>query len=598
MLKNASKEEKKNARKWLVHISKPAKFWINMTIGISFVNGLLLILQLYLLSHISYTAYIEKYSLEMLSTYFIVIVVIVIIRSFLNGIKEVVSFKTAYSVKETLRKDIIMHINRLGPVRSSKLTSGELISASMEQVEAITNFLTHFLPQMTLAGLMPFAILFFVFPQSIVCGILLLICAPLIPLFMIVIGVSAESEHQKNFKSLARMSSIFLDTIKGLSTLKLFNQNKHQATVIRECSDNFRIKTMKVLKIAFLSSAVLELFSATSIALVAIYLGMGFINAGTGNDTWWALTNITIQGGLFILLLAPEVFLPLRELSTHYHAKAEAVGAWLEIAKIFEMNINNHNVQIYKKVSLDKIYKIKFDNVSVRYETKTKNAISNININVNAKDKIAIVGASGAGKSTFINTILKFVNVNKGEIIINDKYNLNNIVDKQWLKHITWLGQNASVIKGSIRDNLLIANAKASDDELWQVLDRAKFKKHISSLHQGLDTQIGEGGVGLSGGQVQRLALARAYLKKADILLLDEPTASLDKKIEEHIITSLADHWQDQTVIMLSHRLDFLSKMDKIVVFDQGEIVQSGSFADLIVDKNGFFARNIIKNVP
>ncbi|AIT10335.1 cysteine ABC transporter ATP-binding protein [Candidatus Francisella endociliophora] len=585
MLSDASKEDKKIARKWLKDIASPAKKWIKLTVMIAFISGLLLIGQLYLLAHISYDAYLQNSTLAQLSTYFIMIIVIVVIRAGLSWLREIISYKTATIVKKQIREDILTHINNLGPVQLNKTSQANLISSTMEQVEGLTNFLTKFLPQVTLSGLVPLAILVFIFPQSIVCGVLLLICAPLIPLFMIIVGLGAESESQKHFKTLARMSTTFLDTLKGLTTLKFFNKSKSHSEKIYEASDEFRIRTMKVLKIAFLSSAVLELFSAASIALVAIYLGMGFINTGADNNIWWSFHNITLQGGLFILLLAPEFFMPLRELSTHYHAKAEAVGAALEIAKIFEMQ-PSHNER--NTVFNDKINNIKLQNLVVKYDDKT--AIDNISLEINNNEKIAIVGASGAGKTTLINTLLGFIDY-QGNILINNDTELKNLEEKSWLKNISWLGQNSSLFKGSIKDNLLLANANATDEQINQALQDADLKDFIDSLSNGLDTQVGEQNTGVSGGQAQRLALARAYLKPHDILILDEPTASLDKSSEDKIVNSLISNWENKTVLMLTHKLSFLECVDKIVVLADGKIAEIGTFKELVDNQSSEFYR-------
>ncbi len=222
MLSDASKEDKKLARNWLKDIASPAKKWIKLTVLIAFLSGLLLIGQLYLLAHISYEAYLQNSTLGQLSTYFVLIIVIVLVRAALSWIREIISYKAATMVKKQIREDILAHVNNLGPIELNKTSNANIITSAMEQVEGLTGFLTKFLPQITLSGLLPLAILVFIFPQSIVCGILLLICAPLIPLFMILVGLGAESESQKHFKNTCKNEYDFLRYSKRTYNSKTF----------------------------------------------------------------------------------------------------------------------------------------------------------------------------------------------------------------------------------------------------------------------------------------------------------------------------------------------------------------------------------------
>ncbi len=607
----STKDDKKRARSWLKQISQPAKSWVKLAVLVSISSGLLFIAQLYLLACIAYDTYILDDALSSLKNYFLLILLIVVLRAGLSWLREVIGYKAAVIVKKQLRKDILSHISKLGPIKSNQTSNANLITTAMEQVDGLTNYLTKFLPQVTLSAVMPIIILIFVFYQSIVTGIILLICMPLIPLFMIIVGLGAESESQKYFKELARMNLTFLDTLKGLTTLKLFNKSKSKSDKIFEASDTYRICTMKVLKLAFLSSAVLELFSASSIALVAIYLGMGFINQGADNHIWWSLPGLNLQDALFILLLAPEFFMPLRELSTHYHAKADAVGAALEVAKIFEIEPSPQNENI---VLDDRFNQINIQNLTVKYGDKK--ALDDISFTLKSNQKTAIVGASGAGKTTLINTLLGFIEYD-GSIVVKVlpslasqstpstlawefvNIELKNIEEKSWLKNISWLGQKASLFKGSLKDNLLLAKPNAKVVELYSAISQANLDGFINSLPNKLDTQIGEQNIGLSGGQAQRFALARAYIKPHDLLILDEPTASLDKESETIVLDSLKSSWQDKTVVILTHKLSFLECVDQIIVLANGKIVQQGTFSELVEQQDrefySFYKNEVIK---
>ena len=569
------KAQKRNAASWLRAQAKTAKKYILGTVFIGVGSGVLLIFQMYCLAHIAYESYILELTQQSLIYYFLTMVFIIILRAILAWVRERVSFQASAAIRLAIREKIYQHVRKLGPVGIAKYNTGAIVSSAVEQTEALHNYFVKYLPQMSIAVFLPLAILVFIFPISITSGILLLICAPLIPLFMALVGLGAESLHQKNFEEISKMSQFFLDTLQGLFTLKLLGKSKNHRQNVFEASDNYRKKTMGVLRIAFLSSAVLEVFAAASIALLAIYLGMGFINNGTGNEIWWGLKDITLQGALFILLLAPEFFLPLRELGTYYHSKAEAVGAAIEIQKLFDKdqlqtiieNDQDNKIFFAKQDLID----ITFQEVDYWYLGAKNKAVSNISFQINSGQKIAIVGESGSGKTTLINLLLKFIQASSGAILVNG-VDLKMISEEDWYSNVSWLGQNPMLFSGTIKDNLLIANRNATDEMLWKILDQTNLSETIKQLPNQLNTKIGENSLGISGGQAQRLALARAYLKKTPLLLLDEPTASLDIENEQIITDAIERNWHNKTVILSTHRASSLQKMDKILVLDNGRL--------------------------
>lgn len=581
-----NKLDKKNASLWLRKLTKNTKRNIYLTVAISLLSGLCLIFQAYFLALIANNAYLKQMPVDKMLPYFGFIIIFFIVRSILTYLKEIISFRTSEKIRNTLRKEIIEHIKNLGPTQSKAFSSGKLISFAIEQIEALHNYLVYYLPQISIAVFLPLMILVFIFPVSITCAIILLICAPLIPLFMALVGMGAETVHQRNFQNLALMSHHFLDILSGLTTLKLFAKAQAKEKEIYQVSDNYRITTMKVLKIAFLSSAVLEVFAAVSIAFVATYLGMGFLNKGVDSHLWWSLTNMHLTGALFILLLAPEFFFPLRELSTHYHAKAEAVGASVELKKLFDLKpeiVDKENTN-----SLINLFKhIEFKAISVQYQNNIIPSLDHFNLKVKANETVIFLGPSGAGKSTVLNLLMRFIKPQLGEIVVDDNP-LNMINKNNWLEKITWLGQNPRLFSGSILDNLKMAKPNAKDIEINHVLKLAQLAALIKTLPDGLNTQVGDNNLGISGGQAQRIALARALLKDAPILLFDEPTASLDPDYE-HLIFDTIKHFKGRkTIFMATHKLEHLEMADQLIILDQGKIIQQGTFSELKAHPKGY----------
>ncbi len=562
--------------RWLFKQLKPARRWIVLSVGLGLGSGLMLIVQAGFLARIIHAVVINGKSRETLWPFFAALIGIYLVRSLLGWGRELSGFEASAKIRRQVRSTLMAHITGLGPAYLNGRNTGALASTVMEQVEGLHGFFAHYLPQMALAIMIPAAILTFIFPVSWAAGGVLMLTAPLIPLFMVLVGMGAESISQRNFQALSRMSAHFLDILQGLPTLKLFNKSQSEEKNILRVTRDYRKRTMSVLRIAFLSSAVLELFSAIAIALIAVYLGMtylGYYNFGT-----WGVP-LTLSGGFFILLLAPEFYFPLRELGTHYHARAEAVGAAHEILKILNIPMQAGPDNPVVPEPFDGV-EICFKDVHLAYDGGRRPALNGTSFTIKAGEKLALVGESGAGKTTVLDLLLQFIQPDRGQISLNG-ISTNRLDPVSLRQSMAWIGQNPTLFYGSIRDNIRMGRPGAPEEAVVESARLARVLDFAQRLSRGLDTVIGERGYGLSRGQAQRIALARAFLKKAPVLLLDEPTAGLDVENEKLVLEALDKLSADRTVLIVTHRMADVEKADQILVMDAGRIVEQGTFDEL-----------------
>ncbi|MFM5165319.1 cysteine/glutathione ABC transporter permease/ATP-binding protein CydD [Aeromonas rivipollensis] len=575
------KNKQKHLYGWLRKQSGHGRRWIGLSIGLGMGQGILMVMQAWLLATLLHGFIIEGTTPEQSIPLFIALLLVTLTKAALAYGREVASFKAGSAVRQAIRELVLTRLARLGPAYIQRRPAGSWASLLLEQIEDMQEFFSRYLPQMAIAVFIPLVILVAVFPVNWAAGIILLGTAPLIPLFMILVGVGAADANRRNFQSLARLSGHFLDRLKGLRTLQLFMRTQAEGEAIRDASEDFRERTMEVLRLAFLSTAVLEFFAAIAVALVAVYFGFSYIDhLNFGNYG----AKVTLFTGLFVLFLAPEFYAPLRELGAHYHAKAQAIGAAEQLLEFLEAEVSEP-ASGSAPFQADGPIRVEARALEV-LSAEGKVLVGPIDFTLEAGTRTALVGISGAGKSSLVNALLGFAPY-RGSLSVNGQ-ELAELDMSQWRLQLGWLSQNPQLFHASLRDNLLLARPTASDAELEAALVRAQAWEFAKE--KGFDYPVGDQAGGLSVGQAQRLALARTLLKSTQLMVLDEPTASLDRHSERAIMSTLEQAAVGQTLLMITHRLDQLSQMDNILVLERGQLVEQGHFAQLC-QAQGPFAR-------
>jgi ATP-binding cassette subfamily C protein CydD len=548
---------------WLRAHKGRAGRYLSYSVALGTLGGLLIVGQAWLLARIIDGAIFQHGELARLMPAFWALLGLFTLRALISRWSEQLGFRGAAQVKVALREQLFGHLQALGPVRLAAEGPGELANTLVDGVEALEAYYARYLPAMSLMALVPLILLAFIFPADWVSGLVMLLTAPLIPLFMVLIGAGAERLNQRQWRQLARMSAHFLDVIQGLTTLKLFNASRREVQTIARISQDYRRSTMSVLRVAFLSSAVLEFFSTVSIAVVAVLIGFRLLDG-----------EMAFFQGFFVLLLAPELYLPLRNMGTHYHARMEAIGAAERMVELIETPVGERALGTRPPPdsrSLD----IAFEQVSFAFEPR-RPALDDLSLELPAGQRIALVGPSGAGKSTLIDLLLGFVQPDQGRITVNG-LDLAEMALRTWREHLAWVPQSPRLFHGTLLDNVRLGRPDADMSAVEAAARRAHADEFIQKLPEGWETRIGELGQGLSGGQIQLLALARALLRDTPLVLLDEPTASLDPHSERMITDALKRLAEGRTLLTIAHRLHTVRQADLILVLDRGRLVQQGT---------------------
>ncbi|WP_392566735.1 cysteine/glutathione ABC transporter permease/ATP-binding protein CydD [Utexia brackfieldae] len=552
------KIKQKQLLKWLKQQASLDKTGLRLSVIAGLCTAILIIAQAWLLATILQLLIIDHAKPATLLPYILIFIVMVIGKALVSYLREQINFHVGLELRRRIRKQVLDKLELMGPAYLSQKTTGNWSTLLIEQIEDLQDFYARYLPQMKLATMVPILIVIAIFPINWVATLILLITAPLIPLFMVLVGMGAADVNRRHFLALGRLSGHFLDRLKSLNTIRLFGQGKQQADEIHQASEDFREKTMEVLRMAFLSSGVLEFFTSVSIAVVAVYFGFSYL--GELHFGAYSLP-VSLFAGFFALILAPEFFQPLRDLGSFYHAKAQAIAAADNLQTFLEQPTINQSNKPIQAAAVEDLRQIEAQDLVI-LSSDGQPLLGPISFSLKAQQHIALMGKSGAGKTSLINVLLGFLPY-QGSLTING-IELNTLDLSAWREQISWLGQNPYLPANTVRENLLLANPNCDEARLNEVIRQAHLAEFIARLPEGLDTPIGDDSTRLSVGQAQRIALARALLKSSQLLILDEPTASLDNHSRDLINQALHQVAKGYTVITVTHQTADLTDVDEI----------------------------------
>ncbi|MER6564762.1 thiol reductant ABC exporter subunit CydD [Streptomyces sp. NPDC001093] len=536
----------------LLRYARATRVFLVAVVALGAVGAGLVVAQAMLIAEVVVGAFQHGQSVAELRTPLLLLAAVAVGRSVVAWLTELAAHRASAAVKSELRGRLLDRAAALGPGWLAGQRTGSLVTLATRGVDALDDYFSRYLPQLGLAVVVPVAVLARIVTEDWVSAAIIVGTLPLIPLFMMVIGWATQSRMDRQWRLLSRLSGHFLDVVAGLPTLKVFGRAKAQAESIRRITGEYRQATLRTLRIAFLSSFALELLATLSVALVAVTIGMRLVHG-----------DMDLYIGLVILVLAPEAYLPLRQVGAQYHAAAEGLAAAEEIFSVLQTPVPASGTGAVPSGA------VAFEGVTVRYPGRSADAVTSVSFSVEPGETVALVGPSGVGKSTLLNVLLGFVSPSEGRVRAGGA-DLAELDLEEWRSRIAWVPQRPHLYAGTVAENVRLARPEADDGAVRRALRDAGALEFVDALPEGAETVLGEDGAGLSAGQRQRLALARAFLADRPVLLLDEPTASLDGGTEAEVVTAVRKLAVGRTVLLVVHRPALLEVADRVVRLENG----------------------------
>ncbi|WP_434592285.1 thiol reductant ABC exporter subunit CydD [Streptomyces sp. A5-4] len=546
----------------LLRYARATRFFLGAVVVLGLAGAGLVVAQAMLIAEVVVGSFQRGLDGAELRTPLLLLAAVALGRGLVAWLTELAAHRASAAVKSELRGRLLERAVGLGPGWLTGQRVGSLVALATRGVDALDDYFSRYLPQLGLAVVVPVAVLARIVTEDWVSAAVIVVTLPLIPIFMILIGWATQARMDRQWRLLSRLSGHFLDVVAGLSTLKVFGRAKAQAESIRSITDEYRQATLRTLRIAFLSSFALELLATLSVALVAVGIGMRLVHG-----------DLDLYTGLVILVLAPEAYLPLRQVGAQYHAAAEGLSAAEEIFEVLETQPRPDGTADVPAGAL------RVEGVTVRHPGRSEASLDLASLLVGEGETVAVVGPSGVGKTTLLNVLLGFAQPDEGRVLVGDT-DLADVSMERWRERIAWVPQHPHLFAGTVAENVRLARPDADEAAVIAALRDAGAYDFVAALPQGVRTRLGEDGAGISAGQRQRLALARAFLADRPLLLLDEPTANLDGETEAGIVDAVRRLAAGRTVVLVVHRPALLAVADRVVELSR-PVADSGATVPL-----------------